>query len=108
MSILSQVMCRMIASWDAEAGSSILATIRPARITRMRSLRPISSFQILARNQNAETSISSLAQRLVDLGPRSDIHATGRTVQQEHAGIDREAFAQHHLLQVAPAERARS
>jgi hypothetical protein len=58
--------------------------------------------QILAGKKNAETSISSLAQRSADLGPRSDIHATGRIVEQEHAKIDREAFAKHHFLQVTP------
>ena len=58
------VMCRMIASSDAEAGSSILATIRPARMTRMRSLRPMSSLRSsLARRMPRPRSAASRNDR---------------------------------------------
>ena len=61
---LPHVLCRMIASSDAEAGSSMLATIRPARMIRMRSLSPISSLRSsLAMRTPSPRSAASRSDR---------------------------------------------
>ena len=94
----------MISVSAAPAGSS--PARRPSRITRMRSLMPISSGSSDEIIRIADALAREPAHEIVDAGLGADVDAAGRLVEDQDARLDREPLGQHDLLLVAAGQEA--
>src|SRR3954471_3960363 len=57
-------------------------------------------------HDDGDPVVGETPHQRVDLRAGSDVHATGRLVQQQHAAAAQEPAGQHHLLLVASGQRA--